>query len=146
MPRVRRRLGIKGRCRWNSHRQSPAASAADVSSQTLGAGATAASEAEKGGASDAQPVGGHRDNICMSAPWPTLEQQIAKSGRPGLDNDNDRCLYVGTPWENDVIADHRDIDNFKKVPRTIAWTLSVRAWCFCCDSLTSALVIFEALM
>jgi hypothetical protein len=45
--------------------QSPAASIADVISQSLGAGATTVSEVEKGGASAAPPIGGHLDGLCV---------------------------------------------------------------------------------
>jgi hypothetical protein len=93
--------------------QLPTTSTADVSSQVLRARETAAPEAGKGGASGAPPVGGHQDDLCMSAPLPALDQQTVEVGGPSLEGDNDRCLYVGTPWENDVITDRRDVDDFK---------------------------------
>jgi hypothetical protein len=37
------------------------------------------------------------------------------------------CLYVGTPWEAEVVADRRDVEEFKEVSRTIGRVLSVRA-------------------
>jgi hypothetical protein len=106
--------------------QSPAASTADVSFQPLGGGVTAASEAEKGGASGSQPVKGRQEYLCMSDLPPTLHQQTTETGGPDLEGDNDRRLYVRTPWENDVIADHHDINDFKEASRTIVRTLSVR--------------------
>jgi hypothetical protein len=30
------------------------------------------------------------------------------------ENDQHRCLYVGTPWEAEVVADRRDLDEFKE--------------------------------
>jgi hypothetical protein len=32
-------------------------------------------------------------------------------------------LYDRTPWENDVIADHHDINDFKEASQTIVRTL-----------------------
>jgi hypothetical protein len=38
-----------------------------------------------------------------------------------------RCLYVGTPWEAEVIADRRDVEEFKEASRATGRVLSVRA-------------------
>jgi hypothetical protein len=46
-------------------------------------------------------------------------------GGANVEDDNDQCLYVRTPWEDDVIADHRDIDDLKVASRRIARTLVV---------------------
>jgi hypothetical protein len=43
------------------------------------------------------------------------------------EDDQHRCLYVGTPWEAEVVADRRDLDEFKEASRTIGRVLSVRA-------------------
>jgi hypothetical protein len=37
-----------------------------------------------------------------------------------------RCLYVGTPWEEEVVTDRRDVDEFKEASRTIGYELSIR--------------------
>jgi hypothetical protein len=38
-----------------------------------------------------------------------------------------QCLYVGTPWEAEVVADRRDVEEFKEASHTIGSVLSVRA-------------------
>jgi hypothetical protein len=43
------------------------------------------------------------------------------------EDDQDRCLYVGTPWEAEVVIDRRDLDEFKEAARTIDRVLLVRA-------------------
>jgi hypothetical protein len=43
-------------------------------------------------------------------------------------NDEDRCLYVGTPWEAEVINDRRDLETFKEAARTIRTVLLVRTF------------------
>jgi hypothetical protein len=50
-------------------------------------------------------------------------------GGTSVEGDDDMCLYVGTPWEDNVVADHHDVDDFKEVSRT----LSVRAHTCLCD-------------
>jgi hypothetical protein len=112
--------------------QSPTASVAEVSSQALGTGVTVASEVEKGGAGTTPPVGGQQDDLCVIDPPSTLSQQAVEVGDTSVEGDDDRCLYAGTPWENDVIVDCRDVDDFREASRTIARTLSVRAQiCLC---------------
>jgi hypothetical protein len=41
-------------------------------------------------------------------------------------NDEDRCLYAGTPWEAEVITDHRDLEKFKEAAHAIGTMLLVR--------------------
>jgi hypothetical protein len=41
-------------------------------------------------------------------------------------NDEDRCLYAGTPWEAEVVTDRQDLETFKEVARTIETVLLVR--------------------
>jgi hypothetical protein len=121
--------------------RSPAASAADVLSQALGAGGVATSVAEKVVVVDAHQIGGPQDDLCMSAPPPSQDRQTTEAGGPRLEEEDNRCLYVGTPWEDDVISNHRDVDEFKAAQRTIARTLSVRTrHCFYCF-LSSTLVV-----
>jgi hypothetical protein len=35
-------------------------------------------------------------------------------------------LYAGTPWEEEVVTDHRDLERFKEVAHTIGTVLLVR--------------------
>jgi hypothetical protein len=44
-----------------------------------------------------------------------------------LEDDQHRCLYVSTPWEAEVVADRRDVEEFKEASHTIGRVLSVRA-------------------
>jgi hypothetical protein len=41
-------------------------------------------------------------------------------------NDEDRCLYVGTSWEAEVVTDRRDLEKFKEAAHTIGTVLLVR--------------------
>jgi hypothetical protein len=41
-------------------------------------------------------------------------------------NDEDRCLYAGTPWEAEVVTDRRDQETFKEVVHMIGTVLLVR--------------------
>jgi hypothetical protein len=41
-------------------------------------------------------------------------------------DDEDRCLYAGTPWEAEVVTDRRDLETFKEVARMIGSMLLVR--------------------
>jgi hypothetical protein len=41
-------------------------------------------------------------------------------------NDQDRCLYAGTPWEAEVVTDRHDLDTFKEAARMIESVLLVR--------------------
>jgi hypothetical protein len=108
--------------------QSPAVSTAEVLSQSLGVVAMTASELEKGGTSTAPPIGGHQDELCVSDLPPTLGQQAAEVGGTSVEgDDNNKFLYVRIPWEDDIIADRRDVDVFKEALRTTARTLSVRS-------------------
>jgi hypothetical protein len=43
------------------------------------------------------------------------------------EDDQHRCLYVGTPWEAEVVADRCDVEEFKEASRMIGRMLSVRA-------------------
>jgi hypothetical protein len=74
-----------------------AASTADVTSATAGAGATAASEANKARTSAPPATGGESGDRGTSNPqeeppsWGILDEGMEAV------NDEDRCLYVGTP-------------------------------------------------
>jgi hypothetical protein len=41
-------------------------------------------------------------------------------------NNEDRCLYAGTPWEAEVVTDRRDLEKFKETAHTIGTILLVR--------------------
>jgi hypothetical protein len=41
-------------------------------------------------------------------------------GGTSVEGDDDRCLYIGTPWGNDIITDRRDVDDFKEASQKIA--------------------------
>jgi hypothetical protein len=43
------------------------------------------------------------------------------------EDDQHWCLYVVTPWEAEVVADRRDLDEFKEASHVIERMLSVRA-------------------
>jgi hypothetical protein len=110
--------------------QSPAVSTADVTSATVGAGATATSAAGKAETSNAPATEGEQDDLCMTDPRMMPNLQASKVGGAHVEDDAHRCLYVGTPWEHEVVADHRDVDEFKEALCMIGRVLSVRvlAW------------------
>jgi hypothetical protein len=62
----------------------------------------------------------------MADPLPTLDPQAAEAGGARVEDDAHWCLHVDTPWEAEVVADHRDVDEFKEVSRTIGCMLAVR--------------------
>jgi hypothetical protein len=97
---------------------------------------TAASEAERGETSIAPPVGGQKDDLFVTDPQPALDQQDVEASGANVEDDNNWCLYVRTPWENDVIVDCRDIEDFKEASRTIVRTLAVRTWTLILRSLS----------
>jgi hypothetical protein len=41
-------------------------------------------------------------------------------------NDENRCLYTGTPSEAEVVTDRQDLKTFKEAVRTIGTVLLVR--------------------
>jgi hypothetical protein len=43
-----------------------------------------------------------------------------------MEDDAHRCLYIGTPWAEEAIADHHDVDEFKEASRMIGWVLLCR--------------------
>jgi hypothetical protein len=50
----------------------------------------------------------------MTDPQPMLDPQTAEAGGAHAEDDAHRCLYVGTPWEEEVVADRRGVDEFKR--------------------------------
>jgi hypothetical protein len=105
--------------------ESSAASAADVMSAAAGAGAMVAFEADKAGTS-APPAGGQGGDRGTSE-----TQEEPPSGgifAEGMEpiNDEDWCLYTGTPWEAEVVTDRRDLEKFKEAAHMISTMLLVR--------------------
>jgi hypothetical protein len=43
-------------------------------------------------------------------------------------DDEDQCLYAGTPWEAEVVTDRQDLETFKDAARTIGIVLLVRTF------------------
>jgi hypothetical protein len=120
--------------------ESPAALAADVSSAAAGAGTTAASEADKAGTSAPPTTGGEAGDRGTSGPQEAPGPQgIIDEGMEAV-NDEDRCLYVGTPWEAEVVTDRRDLEMFREAARTIGTVLMVRTLA---DFLRFLLRVFE---
>jgi hypothetical protein len=106
--------------------ESLTASAVDVTSAAAGVGATAASEADKVGTSAPPSAGGEGGDQGTSEP-----QEEPPSGgifAEGMEavNDEDRCLYTGTPWEAEVVTDRRNLEKFKEAAHTIDTVLLVR--------------------
>jgi hypothetical protein len=83
----------------------PAASVADCSSQASTAGGLAAPEVEKVAADNAQQAEGLQSGLCMSTSLPAQDHEVVEVGGPGNMEEDDKCLYVGTPWEDEVIAE-----------------------------------------
>jgi hypothetical protein len=124
--------------------ESPAVSTADVTSAAGGTGATVASEADKGGTSTAPATEEEGGDLCMADSRPTSDPQATEAG--GAEDDAHWCLYVGTPWEAEVVADHRDVDEFKEVSRTIGRVMSVRVLAWVLEFLTLGHCILQGLI
>jgi hypothetical protein len=101
--------------------ESPAASATDVTSAAVGAGTTAASEADKAGTSAPPATEGEGGDLCTTSPQPAPGPQAAVEEGTWSEDDQHRCLYVSTPWEAEVVADRRDLEEFKEASRTIGY-------------------------
>jgi hypothetical protein len=108
--------------------ESPAASAADVTSTTAGVGTTAAPEVDKAGTSAPPTTSGGGSDRGTSDPQPVPGPRGIINEGMELVNDEDRCLYAGTPWEAAVVTDHRDQETFKEAVRTIRTVLLVRTF------------------
>jgi hypothetical protein len=63
------------------------------------------------------------------SPLPAPGPQVAVEERAWLEDDQHRCLYVGTPWEAEVVAVRHDVEELKEASRTIGHVLSVRTLC-----------------
>jgi hypothetical protein len=78
----------------------------------------------------------------MAELQPTLGQQAAEAGDANVKDNIDRCLYIRIPWDNDVIANHRDIDDFMEASPTIGRTLAVRT----CTLILQLLSFFQSVL
>jgi hypothetical protein len=106
--------------------ESPAASAADVTIVAAGVGTAAAPEADRAGCSvpsATEGEGGDRDTSGPREERPS--RGMFAEGMEAVD-DEDRCLYTGTPWEAVVVTDRRDLEKFKEAVHTIGTMLLVR--------------------
>jgi hypothetical protein len=101
-------------------------SSADMTSAAVRAGATSTSVAEKARASTAPPTEGEQDDLFMADSRPTPDPHTVEAGGAHVEDDAHLCLYVGIPWEKEVVADRRDVDEFKEASRTIGRVLSIR--------------------
>jgi hypothetical protein len=108
--------------------ESPAISSADVMSTAGGAVATAASKVDKAGTSAPPAAAGEGSDLCTTGPQPAPGPQAATEQDTRSEDDQHRCLYVGTPWEAEVIMDRRDMEEFKEASPTIGHVLSVRTF------------------
>jgi hypothetical protein len=122
--------------------KSPAASAADMMSAAVRAGTTAASEVERDGTSAPPTTGGERGDLCTSGPQAAPGPQAAMEEGIRSEDDQHRCLYIGTPWEAEVVTNRCDLDEFKEALQTIGRMLSVRTLL---DLLRFQLRVFECL-
>jgi hypothetical protein len=120
--------------------ESPAASAVDVTSAAVGAGTTALSEVDKAGTSAPPATEGEGGDLCTTGLQLALGQQAAMEEGTRSKDDQHQCLYVGTPWEAEVVADRHDAEEFKEESRTIGRVLSIRALV---DLLRFLLWVFE---
>jgi hypothetical protein len=100
--------------------------AADVTSMAAGVGTTAAPEAGKAGTSAPPTTHGEVGDRGTSDPQPAPGARgIIDEGMESV-NDEDRCLYSGTPWEAKVVSDCCDLEMFKEAVRMIGAVLLVR--------------------
>jgi hypothetical protein len=135
--------------------ESLAASAADMTSAAVGAGTTVVFEADRARTSAPPTAGGEGGDRGTSGPQsaPGLEG-IMEEGARSVD-DEDLCLYAGTPWEAEVVTNRRDLETFKEAARMIRSMLLVRTpvdlvrfllWVFECREVQlSALFVVQSL-
>jgi hypothetical protein len=68
------------------------------------------------------------DDLGTSDPQPVPGPQGIINDSMESVNDEDWCLYAGTPWEVEVDTDRRDLEMFKEAARTIGTVLLVRTF------------------
>jgi hypothetical protein len=68
--------------------------------------------------------------VTTVAPWihsGARPAGIIDEGKESV-NDEDWCLYTGTPWEVKVVTDRHDLETFKEAVRMIGTVLLVRTF------------------
>jgi hypothetical protein len=104
----------------------------DVSGERLEPGSWGCKDNDVGGdeGRSRRHAVGQRSSGRSSCDRPTANTEA--TGRRGCEpdrgNKDDKCLYVETLWEDDVISNRQDLDEFKAVQQTVAQTLSVRSF------------------
>jgi hypothetical protein len=107
--------------------ESPAASAADVTGAAVRAGTAAVSKADRARTSAPPTVGAEGGDPGTSAPQAApVSEGVMEEGARSVD-DQDLCLYAGSPWEAEVVTDCRDLETFKEASHTIGSVLLVRS-------------------
>jgi hypothetical protein len=92
------------------------------------AGAAVASEAEKAGTSAPPTAEGESGDRSTSEPQEVPPPRaILDEGMEAVNNE-DRCLYAGTPWEAEVVTDKEDLEKFRAVAQTIGTVMLVRTF------------------
>jgi hypothetical protein len=107
--------------------ESPAISVANVMSTAGGTGATVAPDVDKARTSAPPTAEGEGGDLCTTSLQPALGPQAAMKEGTQSEDDQHRHLYVGTPWEAEVVANRRDVEEFKEASPTIGRVLSGRA-------------------
>jgi hypothetical protein len=99
--------------------ESPAVSTTDVTCAAGRTGAMTTFEAEKAETSIAPATEEEDGDLCMADPLLTSDPQAAEAEGARVEDDVHWCLYVGSLWEAEVVADRHDVDEFKEASRTI---------------------------
>jgi hypothetical protein len=82
----------------------------------------------------------------MADPRPTTDPQAVEAEGARAEDDAHWCLYVGTLWEAEVGADHRNVDEFKGASRMIGHVLSVRVLAWVLEILALGRFILQGLI
>jgi hypothetical protein len=106
--------------------ESPAASAADVTSTTARFGTTVTPEVDKAGTSVPPATDGEGGDCGTSGPQEEPPSRGIIAECMEAVDDEDRCLYAGTPWEAEIVTNHRDLEKFKEAVHTMGTVLLVR--------------------
>jgi hypothetical protein len=69
---------------------------------------------EMAGASTAPPARGEQDDLCMADPRPMPDPQTAEAGGARVEDDAHWCLYIGTPWEEEVMPTAATLTNSRR--------------------------------
>jgi hypothetical protein len=83
----------------------------------------AVSEADRAGTCAPPTAEAEGGDLGTSTPQAAPGSQgVMEEGARSVD-DQDRCLYAGTPWEAEVVTDCRDLETFKEAAHTIGSVL-----------------------